>query len=92
MVLVSSNFLSAEVISFMVGLGVQKERLVQTAANDEWRLIKSVSIISSYKSQNQLTFLVSHNLVSLQAWKWSGHSLSSRVSESIHAPAYIETI
>jgi len=66
MVLLSSNSLSAEVISFMVGLGVQKERLVQTAVNDEWRLIKSVSVISSYKSQNQLAFLISHNLVSLQ--------------------------
>ena len=66
MVLLSSNSLSAEVISFMVGLRGQKKRLVQMAANDEWRLIKSVSVISSYKSQNQLAFLISHNLVSLQ--------------------------
>jgi hypothetical protein len=92
MVLLSSNSLSAEVISFMEGLGVQKERLVKTAANDEWRPIKSVFMISSYRSQNRLIFSVSHNLVSLQAWKWSGHNISSCVSESIHAPVYIEII
>jgi len=35
----SSNSLSAAVISLTEGSGVQSERFVRTAANEEWRLI-----------------------------------------------------
>ena len=47
-VLLSLNSFSAVVIYLMEGSGVWSERLVQTVANKEWRLINSLFVISSF--------------------------------------------